>query len=115
MTKELLEQYPDICGELKDLDNIVTDSVSGSSPEPPYVKHTVSVRGVPYTGRRVKLERQKAEIEAFVEGISSAGLRRIVTYRALQGLSWGQVAAKMGRKYSEGGVKMKYYRFIEKI
>lgn len=114
MTKELLEQYPDICGELKDLDSIVTDSVSGSSPEPPYVKHTVSVHGVPYTERRVKLERQKAEIEAFVGGIQSAGLRRIVTYRALQGLSWGQVAAKMGHRYTENSVKKKYRNLFPK-
>lgn len=115
MTKELLEQYLDICGELYDLDRLVTDTVSGCLPEPPYTRHTISVRGIPYTARRAKLERQKVEIEDFVEGIPSAGLRRIVTYRALQGLSWKDVAAKMGRKYSEAGTKMKYYRFIEKI
>lgn len=113
MTKDLLEQYPDICGELKDLDSIVTDSVTSSSLEPPYGKHTVSVRGVPYTERRVKLERQKAEIEAFVEGIPSAGLRRIVTYRALQGLSWGQVAAKMGYRYSAESARKQYEKILK--
>ena len=115
MTKELLEQYPNICGELKDLDSMVTDSVSGSSPDPPFVQHTVSIRGVPLTERRLRLERQKAEIERFVEDIQDAGLRRIITYRALRGLTWGQVAAKMGWRYSEAGVKKRYQRFFCKM
>ncbi len=115
MTKELLEQYPDICGELRDLDRLVTDTVSGSLPEPPFIQRTVSVRGVPYTERRARLEKQKAEIETFVESLPEAGLRRIVTYRALEGLTWNQVAAKMGHRVSVSAVKLKYYRFFEKI
>ncbi len=115
MTKELIEQYPDICAEIKDLDQLVTDTVSGSSPESPYTKRTVSVQGVPFTERRARLERQKAEIEAFVDTLPDSGMRRIVTYRALLRLNWGQVAAKMGYRTSVSAVKLKYHRFFEKI
>lgn len=115
MTKELLEQYPHICAELRDMDVQVTDTVSASASEPPYVQHTVSIQGVPSSERRLKKEHQKAEIEAFVEGIEDAELRRIVTYRALQKMPWAQVAAKMGWGYTEAGVKMKYHRFFGEI
>lgn len=115
MDKALLEQYPDICAEIKDLDRMVADTVSGSLPEPPYVQHTVSVRGIPYTERRARLEKQKAEIEAFVESLPESRLRRIVTYRAMEGLTWNQVAAKMGYRISVSAIKLKYYRFFEKM
>lgn len=90
MTKDLLEQYPDICGELRDLE------LSGRFPK-----------------RRAELARQKAAIEAFVEGIGDSRLRRIVMLRALEGLSWQRVAAKMGWKYSIDNLKMKYHRSIK--
>lgn len=115
MTRELLEDYPHICGELRDLDRLVTDTVSGSLPEPPFIRHTVSVRGVPYTERRARLEKQKAEIETFVESLPEAGLRRIVTYRVMEGLPWAQVAARMGGRWSEEAVKKRYQRFFQKM
>lgn len=121
MTKELLEQYPDICDEIKELEEQmrrgVGDTVSGSLPEYPYTQHSISIKGVPpdLAGRKDKLLAQKSEIEAFVAGLPNSRQRRIVTYRALRGYSWGSVAAKMGHKYSEHAVKHVYYRAIEKI
>lgn len=114
MTKELIEQYPDICAEIKDLNQLVTDTVSGSSPEPPYIKGAVSVQGVPFTERRARLERQKAEIEAFVDSLPDSGLRRIVALRAIEGLPWAQVAARMGHRYSENSIKKKYLNIFSK-
>lgn len=113
MTKKLLQQYLNICGELKDLDSVVTDSVSGSLTEPPYTQHTVSVRGVPLTERRLQLEKQKAEIEAFVDRIQDAGLRRIATYRGLQKMPWAQVAAKMGYGYTADSARKQYEKIFK--
>lgn len=92
MTKDLLEQYPDICGELRDLEQ------SGRFPK-----------------RRAELARQKAEIEAFVEGIRDSRLRRIVMLRALEGLSWQQVAGKMGYRVSISAARKLYSRMIKKF
>lgn len=118
MTKELLEQYPDICAELADLERAartpVSDVVSGSSDEYPFTKHPVTVRGLPpvspETRARIELlKRQKTEIEQFVFTLPNAKLRRIATLRAINGLSWKSVAAHMGHRYSEDRVKRNYY------
>lgn len=121
MTKELLEQYPDICAEIKELEEQmrrgVSDTVSGSSPDYPYTQHTITIKGVPpeLPDRLEGLKKQKAEIEAFVAGLPNSRQRRIVTYRALKGYSWAAVAAKMGHRYSGEAVKKQYYRAIENI
>lgn len=115
MTKELLEQYPDICKEIDDLERAagtpVSDVVSGSSDEYPYTQHPVTIRGFPPEQHRERIEelkRQKTEIEQFVFMLPNSKLRRIATLRAIQGLSWKSVAAKMGHKYSEDTVRKKY-------
>lgn len=121
MTKELLEQYPDICAEIKELEEQlrrgVSDTVSASSTEYPYTQHTVTVKGVPpeLHGRLDRLRAQKAEIEAFVAGLPNSRQRRVVTYRALRGYSWATVAAKMGHRYSEESARQFYCRILQKI
>ena len=121
MTKELLEQYPDLCAEIKDLErrmqNPVTDTVSGSSSGYPYTQHPVSIRGVPpgLQEQRDRLVEQKTAIEAFVASLPTSKQRRIVTYRALGGLAWAQVAARMGHRYSESGAKSVYQRILKEI
>lgn len=119
MTKDQLEQYPDICEEIRELEEesrrIVTDTVSASMGEYPYSRHTVTIRGVRPNSNAQKLEdlkQQKAEIEAFVAGLPSSGLRRIATLRALKRLPWPRVAAKMGHKYTIEQIKKKYYRLF---
>lgn len=51
MTKELLEQYPDICAEIEELkakDNAaVSDVVQASADEFPFNLHSVTVQGLP--------------------------------------------------------------------
>lgn len=119
MTKELIEQYPDICVEIKELEkrmrSPVTDTVSGSSAEYPYNQHPVSLRGIPpeLPAQLEALKNQKREIEQFVFGLKDSGQRCIVTLRALQGLSWAQVAARMGVHYTEEKAKKRYQRFIK--
>ncbi len=119
MTKELLEQYPDICAELADLERAartpVSDVVSGSSGEYPYTQHAVRVEGLPPEQHRELIERlrgQKAEIEQFVFALKDAKMLRVAKLRALQGLSWKDVAANMGHKYSESGVKKIYSKIF---
>lgn len=120
MTRELLEDYPDICAEIQDLEREmhepVFDSVSGSELDFPYTQHTVSIRGVPpeLAALKAKKEAEKAEIEQFIQGLPNSKLRRIVKYRVVHGMSWAQVAARMGHRYTEDGVKKLYSRIFEK-
>lgn len=117
MTKELLEQYPHICAEIEEIRsrNPTTDTVSGSSEDYPYTKHPVTVRGVSLDDMALLrvLEEQEEEIRLFVHSLPNSKHRRIVTMRAMQGMSWAQVAAKMGYRYSESGVKKLYQRAIK--
>lgn len=114
MTKELLEQYPDICAEIKRLEQPVTDTVSGSLPDYPYTQRTWTIRGVCLeTGYLDDLKAKKQEILSFVQQLKLTE-KPIVTYRAIYGLPWARVAAKMGYRYTEQAVKKKYYRTLKK-
>ena len=40
-------------------------------------------------------------------------MQRIIKYRVFEGMSWSQVAAKLGRKATADSVRMEYLRFME--
>ena len=115
MTREFLERYQGILADIAAIKaDKVTDTVSASSPEFPYSQHTVTVRGVPPDWRSQRLEelyRDKAQIELFIESVEDDTVRAIMRYRIKQGLSWDQVAARMGHIFSAESIKMKYLRW----
>ena len=92
MTKTLLEQYPDICGELEELQ-----------------KHHL------FPDRQEGLQAQKSEIEHFVNSLPTSRQRWVVMLRAMQGLTWQQVAGRMGGRYSVDGAKKLYYKALNKF
>ena len=53
-------------------------------------------------------------VEKFINGIKDAHIRRIVTLRIVDGLSWNEVADKIGGN-TEGSVKMSYQRYMESV
>lgn len=120
MTKELLEQYPDICRELEDVERKlhqpVADTASSSGNEFPFTQHTITIRGIQpkLIKQRDRLQAQKEEIEMFIQSLPNSKLRRLVDYHVVKGLSWEQVAAKMGHRETVWGVKSRYYRIFEK-
>lgn len=131
LTKEALEEYLDIQEEIKDLERrinqrekeLVTDTVMGSDPDYPYINHPVSIYGVQtddeLQARRrkliKKLKEQEYGIEEFIESLPRSRERRIVRYRAIDGMNWNEIAAKMGYRYSEDGVRMIFSRAIKNI
>ena len=130
MTEKDLKQYRSICKEIQEINirlNNQTeyDSVRGSDSEFPYTSHTISVSGVTPTKsnerllqRLRKLQRQKEDIECFVDGIEDSIIRRIFEYRHLEGsyrLSWQQVAIKIGGGNTADGVRMVHDRYLRKM
>ena len=117
MTKDLLEQYPDICKEIEEIKSEkVTDTVSASSIEFPYEKLTASIEGVPESWKSLrlgKLQQQKNEIEEFIDTLEDSKERRVMYYRVKLGLPWGMVAAKMGHRYTEERVRHIYRRALK--
>lgn len=118
MTKELLEDYPYICRKLEGLEAICVDTVEGSSLEFPYIKHTVSVRGVPEPGpnqkvKIAKLRAQRREIEAWVAALPTEKERTLVELHALQKLPWPKVFRQTGHP-SPDAARMDYGRVLKR-
>ena len=117
MTREFLERYQGILADIAAIKaDKVTDTVSASSPEFPYSQHTVTVQGVPADWRSQRLSelyRDKAQIELYIESVEDDTARAIMSYRIKQGLSWGQVVARMGYYLSAKKIKSPYYGVFE--
>lgn len=90
MTKSMLEQYPYICKELEELEKACI---------------------LPY--RREELERYKNEIERFMISLPESKQRLVVMLRAMHGLTWQQVAGKMGHKLGVRQIR-RIYKEVEK-
>lgn len=138
MDKNILQEYIDACRlmeeteqEIKRLNQkkktIVQTNVKGSNPKFPYQEQHFRIQGTTFTVKddsRIRyemltLEKRKENAESIKlqveEWITSLPMRmqRIVKYRYLDRLSWGQVAAKMGKKSTADSVRMEMERFLK--
>lgn len=140
MDKAVLQEYIDACELVKETEKeiqklnqkkktIIQTNVKGSMHEFPYVEQHFKVQGTTFTVKddsrlryeekllerqKAKAEQNKLQVEEWMMTISSR-MQRIVKYRYLEGLSWGQVATKMGKKASADSVRMELERFLKKI
>jgi hypothetical protein len=117
MDKNTLKQYIDICNEINELSKNMTDTVSGSSPDYPYVQHTITISGVTLdmAKRKTQLIKIKAEIEVFILSLPNSKMRRIASMKVIEGLSWEGIAARMGPRYSVNSVRKIWDRiFLQK-
>lgn len=138
MDKSILYQYIDACELVKDTEReierirrrrreIVTDKVKMSDYEFPFGQISYTIRGIPYDAQDQKaLERQeqileerkaaaeviKLQVEEWMATIPMR-MQRIVRYKIFEGMTWAQVATRMGRKTTTASVKMEFQRFME--
>lgn len=85
----------------------------------PCVDHEKKLRNLQsYLRKLAEAEEKLLELtnaaEEYINGIEDSRMRRIVRYRFLDGLSWNEVAARLGGNNTEGSVKMAFGRFFEK-
>ncbi len=83
------------------------------------VKGSKDWRDAPYVEQKIRekteeLKRLKSEIDLFILSIPDSLTRMIVHMRAVQLLTWNEIATKVGGPNNEGTVKKRYYRFLEK-
>lgn len=139
MDKNILQEYIDACRlmeeteqEIKKLNQkkktIVQTNVKGSNPNFPYQEQHFRIQGTTFTVKddsRIRyemltLEKRKENAESIKlqveEWMTSLPMRmqRIVKYRYLDRLSWGQVAAKMGKRTTADSVRKEFERFFTK-
>ena len=138
MDKKILQDYIDACELLKETEKdirrlkqkkntIIQDSVKGSSHEYPYIEQHYKVQGTAFTvkndsqlrfkenlleQRRANAEMVKLRVEEWMLTLPLR-IQRIVKYKYLDGMSWGQVAGKMGRNASADSVRMELNNFLK--
>ena len=143
--KEALIQYCDVKEEVKDIqariENLeeqikkmeergysVKDSVKGGAggiqhfviegyPYPEYTRRRtlLSIRRQQLKERELKLLELTNKVEYYINEIQDSRMRRMITYRFLNNLSWFQVAQRMGGKHTADSCRMAVERFLEKI
>ena len=137
MDKSILYQYIDACELIKDTEReierirkrrqeVVTDKVKGSSYDFPFGQVSYVIRGIPYdTQDQTELNRQehilkerkaaaeviKLQVEEWLSTVPPR-MQRIIRYKVFEGMTWAQVAVRMGRKNTENGLKKEFERFM---
>ncbi len=127
LSRAQLQQYRDLQNEIRLLEStvdcpMVTDTVKGSMTCAPYIQRTVTITGYePETQREVHHRRalarsrrtQARAIERCVQELDDGYIRAILSLRYLEGLTWGQVAMRLGGGNSPDGVRMAARRFLK--
>lgn len=143
ISKEILTQYSDLQEEVKEVrnriestekqiakieeDGNVIDTVSGGSggiqhfkiegfPYPEYSrkKSLLYVRKATLVNLELELTETLNQVEEFIAGLEDSRIRRIITLRFIENLSWNKVADRIGGGNTEDSVKKMFYRFMEK-
>lgn len=143
ISKEILTKYSDLQEEVKEVRNRiestekqiakiekegnVIDTVSGGSggiqhftiegfPYPEYSrkKSLLYVRKATLVNLELELTETLNQVEEFIAGVEDSRIRRIITLRFIENLSWNKVADRIGGGNTEDSVKKMFYRFMEK-
>lgn len=142
ISKEILIQYGDLQEEVKEVreridktekqiaklevEGNVVDSVSGGNGGTQHFK----IEGFPYpeySRKKTLLYARKAtlaslemelmetlnKVEEFIASVDDSRMRRIITLRFIDNLSWNKVADRIGGNNTEDSVKKAFYRFME--
>ena len=143
VSKEILTQYSDLQEEAKEVreriertekqiakieeEGIVIDTVSGGNggiqhfkiegfPYPEYSrkKSLLYVRKATLASLEMELLETLNRVEEFIASVEDSRIRRIITLRFIENLSWNKVADRIGGGNTEDSVKKSFYRFMEK-
>lgn len=135
--KKLLTQYTDLQQEIKDLEKRIDklsnfkvehDKVTGSNSEFPYQPRSFTIEGYNIqdidrlnkvksllVDRKNDCENMKIEIEKFISTIPDSRTRMVFQYRYIDGLSWLQIARKIGKYDESYPRKMIHDKYLEGI
>lgn len=143
ISKRILIQYSDLREEVKEvrkkieetekqIDKIeyegsVVDTVCGGSggiqhfkiegfPYPEYGRKKILLcdRQEILKKREAKLFETLNQVEEFIGSVDDSRMRRIITLRVIDNLSWFKVAKRIGGNATADSVRMEFNRFMEK-
>lgn len=139
MDKHILDQYIDACALIEEVEEdirklkkkkktIVQTNVSGSNPDFPYNPQHFKIQGTTFTfkedsrlqmeeklldQRKEDAEKIKIQVEEWMNTIPQR-MQRIIRYKVFKGMTWQQVAQRMGRDATKDSVRMEFNNFMEK-
>ena len=107
----------------------VIDSVTGTRPDGTFGH--IRIEGFPcvaydkqqaylssYVSKLTEMELKLLEltncVEEYINSIGDSRMRRMIQYRIIDGLSWYEVADRMGGKATSDSCRMYFERFLEK-
>lgn len=79
----------------------VSDTVTGSSVDPPYTRHTIKINGVSERKLRrnqriiAELEVRCAEVDEDIAGMEDSRLAQILLMKYVEGLEWEEIAKEV--------------------
>ena len=143
ISKEILIQYSDLQQECKEVrekieklereiakieeDGAVVDKVRGGDgglqsfkiegfPYPEYSrkKTLLYARKATLVELEMELLETLNQVEEFIASISDSHIRRIISLRIVDNLSWNKVADRIGGGNTEDSIRMAFNRFMEK-
>ena len=142
VSKEILIQYSDLQEEVKEVreriektekqisrleeaGNVI-DSVCGGNggiqhfkiegfPYPEYSRKKTLLYARKATLASLEMELMEIlnQVEEFIASVEDSRIRRIITLRFIDNLSWNKVADRIGGNNTEDSVKKAFYRFME--
>ena len=139
MDKAILQDYIDACELVKETEaeirklnrkkrTVVQTNVKGSSPDFPCREQHFRIQGTTFTvkddshlryeekalaQRKARAEEVKRQVDEWLLTVPIR-MQRIIRYRYLEGMTWEQVAARMGRRATGDSVRKELERFFEK-
>lgn len=143
VTKEILTQYADLQQECKEVrkkieklekqiakieeDGAVIDKVRGGDgglqsykiegfPYPEYSRKKTLLYARKATLSELEMELLETlnDVEGFITSIKDSHIRRIISLRVVDGLSWNKVADRIGGGNTDDSVRKAFDRFMEK-
>lgn len=142
--RKFLEQYEDMVSEIPEIEvkikqleekikrieegETVIDSVKGGNggtqhfviegvPIPMYTKNKSRLLSLKlsYELLRVEVEDKVTEIEEFIATIPDSRIRRIVSMKYIEGLSWHETAERLGRYATADSARKEFERFFRRM
>ena len=138
MDKAILQDYIDACELVKETEaeirklnrkkrTVVQTNVKGSSPDFPYIEQHFRIQGTTFTvkddshlryeekalaQRKARAEEVKHQVDEWLLTVPIR-MQRIIRYRYLEGMTWEQVAARMGRRATADSVRIELNNFLK--
>lgn len=138
-SRQVLKDYIDACELVKETESdivrlkkkqktVIQTNVKGSNPDFPYQAQHFKVQGTTFTYQDDKnlrfeeqlLEERKKHAEQIklkaqqVIDRAPVRIQRIIRMKYMNGLTWNQIADKLGRGATEDSVRKELDRFFEK-